>query len=121
MTNAVLPWYHPLVKAVRAGAFLLAHALIAVVLIGLLTLVSKVVEYTGDHRLFGRVPISFIFDVMDCAILLVFVVFGVIEAVEAFRGSADGHKNGARSGQGGSTSGSGAPQVGAGGAGPTAP
>ncbi len=58
MTKDGQPWYSPMVNAVRAGAFLLAHTLVAVVLIGLLTLVSKFLEYTGDHRLFGKVPIS---------------------------------------------------------------
>lgn len=46
----------------------------------------------GDHRLFHVVPISFIIDAMDCAILLVFVTFGIIEAIEVFRGSDNEQK-----------------------------
>ena len=91
VTNAGPPWYYPLLKALRAGAFLLAHTLVAVVLIGLVTLVAKVVEYAGDHRLLGYVRISYIFDLMDFAIFLVFITFGFIEAVEAFRSEAGEH------------------------------
>lgn len=89
MTPGQRSWLRPLVRAARAGTFLLAHSLIAVLMIGLLTGVAKFLDYMGDHRLFHTVPVSFIIDAMDCAILLVFVTFGVMEAVNVFRESDD--------------------------------
>ncbi len=65
---------------------MLAHACVAIVLIALLTVVSKFLEYVGDHRLFQVIPLSYVFDAMDCAILIVFGTFGVIEAIAVFKG-----------------------------------
>jgi hypothetical protein len=39
----------------------------------------------GDPKLFGWIPLSYVFDVMDAAALAVFIPFGVLEAVRVFR------------------------------------
>ena len=74
---------------------MLAHSLVAVLLIILLTGVSEFLEFMGDHRLFQRIPLSYIFDAMDCAILLVFGAFGVLEATKAFKGTDVANSSGA--------------------------
>jgi hypothetical protein len=79
------PWHAPLIRAFRAATFFAAHACLAVIIIGLVTLVKAAVQWMGDPKLFDWIPLSYIFDAMDVATLCVFLVFAVIEAVRVFR------------------------------------
>jgi hypothetical protein len=83
-------WYAPLIKAVRAAAFFVAHALLATLVIGLISAVRWVLRYLGEPMLFGWIPLGYIFDAMDAATLLVFIPFAIIEAVRVFREKSDG-------------------------------
>ena len=47
-------WYAPLVKALRAAAFFVAHALLAALIIGLISAVKWVLQYLGEPVLFDR-------------------------------------------------------------------
>jgi hypothetical protein len=79
------PWYGPVIKALRAAVFFIAHACLAVVIIGLVAVVKAVVSWLGDPKLFGLVPLSWVFDAMDATALVVFIPFGVIEAIRVFK------------------------------------
>ena len=84
------PWFRPLITAVRAGAFMLAHALTACVIIVTLTIVSALLKLVGEPKLFGRFPLSYVFDGIDVIMLVAFGAFGIIDAIKVFRGSGRG-------------------------------
>lgn len=77
------PWYSAFQTAWRWGSFILAHALI--VLLAAIVLVQRLVLQAGDPKLFDRVPLRYIFDGMDLAILVAFLVLGTLEAVMVFK------------------------------------
>ena len=79
------PWYAPILKALRAAAFFIAHAVLAILIIALVSLVQAVFRRLGDPELFGLIPLTYVFDVMDVAILGVFIFYGVAEAIKVFR------------------------------------
>jgi hypothetical protein len=90
------PWYQPFVKALRVGAFLLAHVLTAALLVTLLSGFSWLLHSLGNPKLFEQVPVSYVFDAMDLMVLVVFVIFGLVEAVTVFRGKDNGSGGEAR-------------------------
>jgi hypothetical protein len=69
----------------RATAYITSHTLVALLLVGAITLVERWIHQLGDPILFGKVPLRWFFDAMDVAILFVFITFGVVEAITAFR------------------------------------
>jgi hypothetical protein len=85
-------WYDPFIKALRIGAFLAAHSFTAVIQIGALSGLSYALRRLGDPELFHTVPVTFIFDAMDCVILALYVGFGVTEAFQVFRGDGSGQE-----------------------------
>jgi len=80
-----LPWHAPLTKALRAAAFFIAHTLLAVLIIALVAVVKAALHWLGDPKLFGYIPLSYVFDAMDATALAVFIPFGTIEAIRVFR------------------------------------
>jgi hypothetical protein len=80
-----LPWYAPLTKALRAAAFFIAHAFLAVLIIGLVAVVKLALNWMGDPKLFGWIPLGYVFDAMDATALAVFIPFGALEAIRVFR------------------------------------
>jgi hypothetical protein len=78
-------WYAPLIRLLRAAAYIASHTAVALILIGAITLVEGWIHALGDPILFDRIPLRWFFDAMDAAILLVFLTFGTIEAIRAFR------------------------------------
>jgi hypothetical protein len=69
----------------RAGIYIAAHTAVALLLIGAITLVSDWLHSRGDPLFFDWIPVRYFFEVMDIAILGVFITYGTIEAVRAFR------------------------------------
>jgi hypothetical protein len=84
-----LPWYAPLIKALRAAAFFVAHTFLAILIIGLVSLLKAALQWLGDPKLFDWMPLSYVFDMMDATALIVFICFGTLEAVRVFRESSD--------------------------------
>lgn len=78
-------WYEPLIRLLRAAAYIFAHTLTAVLLITAITLVSDWLEDRGNPAFFGQIPMRYFFEAMDMAILVVFVFYGIAEAIRAFR------------------------------------
>ena len=78
-------WSAPFFRLLRATAYITSHTVVALILIGAITVVEEWIHRVGDPILFGKVPLRWFFDAMDVAILLVFITFGVIEAIRAFR------------------------------------
>ncbi|MEA2859406.1 MAG: hypothetical protein QOC72_1445 [Methylobacteriaceae bacterium] len=74
------PWHHPFKTALRLGAYLLSHACVALLAVGIIYVVRKVTFGAGDPLLFGKVPVSYVFDGLDAFVLLVLCVALVIEA-----------------------------------------
>ena len=79
-------WRTPYSRALRALSYLAAHALVAVAMIVLIELVQSVLAMFGEPRLFGILPIRYIFDFADLVLLVEFLVLGTREAVRQFRG-----------------------------------
>jgi hypothetical protein len=65
--------------------YLAAHLLVAAILIGVISAIQWLLKGFGDPKLYDWIPCRYIFDTMDGAILLVFLGFGIKDAVEAFR------------------------------------
>jgi hypothetical protein len=79
-------WYGAFATAWRWGSFIAAHALVALVLIGVIALIQRLILQLGDPKLFDMIPLRYIFDGMDLGILAAFLVLGSVEAVNVFRG-----------------------------------
>lgn len=79
------PWYSAFETAWRWGSFIAAHALVAMLLLGVIALLQWLVLQLGDPKLFDRIPLRYVFDGMDLGILVAFVVIGTIEAVIVFK------------------------------------
>jgi hypothetical protein len=60
--------------------------MVALVFIGVITLFQWLLLSLGDPKLFDIVPVRFLFDGMDVAIFVAFLVFGTLEAINVFRG-----------------------------------
>jgi hypothetical protein len=78
------PWYTPLGRGLRAGAFFTAHLAVALVIIAGIHLIQSALAFLGNPLLFGLVPVKYIFDAVDVFVLLEFVVFGSMEAYVVF-------------------------------------
>ena len=82
-------WYRPLQKALRAATNLVAHAGLALLMVGLISLVQWALNRDGDPKLFDVLPLRYIFDAIDLLILATFMIFGTAEAVQVFREADD--------------------------------
>lgn len=82
-------WYSAFETAWRWGSFIAAHAIVACVLIGAIEVVQYILLHLGDPKLFDTIPLRFIFDGMDLAILVAFVVLGTLEAISVFKERKD--------------------------------
>lgn len=77
-----------LLRAARAAVVILAHLIVAVVLILAIAAVDHLIRFLnggGEMLVFGRLPLSYLFQAGDVAMIAVFTVNGVIEAVEIMR------------------------------------
>lgn len=76
-------------RGIRAAAFIATHTFIALVLIGAIGLIHSALKGLGDPLLLDTLPLRYIFDVMDIAILAVFIIGGISEAREALHHDPD--------------------------------
>lgn len=83
------PWYYPFKKAFRIACFLVAHLLVASVMIGIVQVIERLLLTEGDPRLFDLMPLRYIFHGMDVVILLIFTICGSADAWRVFRESGD--------------------------------
>jgi hypothetical protein len=83
------PWSRPFKKAFRSGCYLVAHAMVAILIIGLIAAIKRALMWDGDPKLFDFFPLRYIFDAADIGILAVFLIFGTIEAIQVFRENDD--------------------------------
>lgn len=77
--------FAPLRKAARAGVAILGHVLILCLVVLGIWLVEEFVHllfHGQEVRLFGTLPLTYLFQAIDAALIVVFGVFGVIEAVK---------------------------------------
>jgi hypothetical protein len=69
-------------RGTRGNSFI-GHLVLALLLVSLLWVFERFFHFLwGAHEplLFGKVPLKWLFDAMDLSLLLVFGVWGVIEA-----------------------------------------
>lgn len=93
MGEEVVPWYAPFIKAANAGAYLVAHVFVALILIGAIFVIQLLLQAIGDPKLFDWLPLRYIFDGMDLGILAAFLLFGTVGAYYVFREQYQGFKN----------------------------
>ena len=67
----------------------MAHAGLALLMVGLISLVQWALNRDGDPKLFDVLPLRYIFDAIDLLILATFMIFGTAEAVQVFREADD--------------------------------
>jgi len=80
-----MPWYAPLIKLLRAAIYIAAPTAVALLLITAIEIVAGWLHRTGDPKLWDWVPVRYLFDTMDLAILIVSIWYGTAEAIRAFR------------------------------------
>ena len=80
-----MPWYAPLIKLFRAAIYIAAPTAVALLLITAIEIVAGWLHRTGDPKLWEWVPVRYLFDTMDLAILIAFIWYGTAEAIRAFR------------------------------------
>jgi hypothetical protein len=84
-----------IVRAFRMGIVLLTHTAVAMVAAGCLWILGHVWDWlypAQEPRALDVVPFRYILDIGFAAIIVVFLVGGIIETIEAFRGSESGHQ-----------------------------
>jgi hypothetical protein len=80
--------WESLTKALRAAVIVVGHALIAAALVVSASGVEHLIRYLNeghDLLIYGQLPMSYLFQTIDIAMIGVFGVFGVIEAVKIMR------------------------------------
>ena len=86
-------WFSAFLTAWRWGSFIAAHAVVALLLLGVIALIQWLILQLGDPKLFDTIPVRYIFDGMDLAILVAFVVLGTVEAVLVFKVGSRGARH----------------------------
>jgi hypothetical protein len=83
------PWWGPVLRALRAAAAFIGHICLAIIIITGIWSLENYIHYLWEERepmLFDRVPLKWLFDAVDLSILLVFAVWGTIEANRKLKG-----------------------------------
>ena len=82
------PWWAVFLKAFRAAVAFFTHAILAVVLIACILLVERALNLSeiGNHLLVGAVPVGYLFDLIDAAVIIVCGIFGIIDVARELRG-----------------------------------
>lgn len=79
-------------RFVLALAALVINGILAVVLIASSAGMERLVMYlwgTDSHSLFGRIPLSYLFNFMDFAVLVVFMFSAIAQMYGVMRGRTD--------------------------------
>ncbi|MDQ3816099.1 MAG: hypothetical protein M3362_00225 [Acidobacteriota bacterium] len=80
-------WYAPFRRTKGALIELLAHGLVVAGLLFAIRLLEELVHYLWrqtDYLFFGKIPLKYIFDAADLAILIGFLTYGVYSVVRAY-------------------------------------
>lgn len=79
-------------KALRAAVAVIAHAMIAAVLIVCIAAVHYLIlalNHGEEMLVYGRLPLSYLFQTIDLAMIGVFGYYGVLEAIRIMRDDHD--------------------------------
>jgi hypothetical protein len=85
----MLPILH---RALRAAVIFLCHAFLACVLVfgaWLVDVFIHLLSGTGEILIYGVLPLSYLFQTVDVAMIALFGAIGVIEAAKALRSGDD--------------------------------
>jgi hypothetical protein len=80
-------WYAPFRRTRNALVELAAHALVVAGLLIAIRLLEELVHYLWgqtDYLFFGRIPLKYVFDAADFAILIGFLTYGVYSVIKAY-------------------------------------
>jgi hypothetical protein len=83
------PLSEPLIKATRAAVAFLGHAALSALVVASMRAFEWYIDYLWKGRepkLFGAVPLNYLFDFSDLCVLCVFIFWGLYEASEKMRG-----------------------------------
>jgi hypothetical protein len=79
-------------RAIRAAAIFLSHAFLACVLVfgfWLVDLFIRLLSGSQEIMIYGVLPLRYLFQTVDLAMIALFGAFGVIEAAKALRSGDD--------------------------------
>jgi hypothetical protein len=79
------PWWEPFQRAFRHGSYIASHTAVAAILILAVAVTQWLVKLAGEPKLFGSFPLGYVFDIMEIAIFVAYLVFGTLEAIRVFR------------------------------------
>lgn len=80
-------WYSPFIRTGSALLELLAHCLVVAGLLTAIRLFEMLVHWLwgpGEYLFFGKIPLKYIVDSADLAILVGFLTYGVYYVVKAY-------------------------------------
>jgi hypothetical protein len=80
------PWYAPFWKTLRFSALFAADTIGALVSVSMIALTRWWIGRLGEIRLFDWIPLAYVLDVMEAAVLLLFVAHAIAAAIHEFRG-----------------------------------
>jgi len=83
------PFWGPLERALRAAPVVIGHAFLVLVFLGcnwILDLALHTFRGEAEPLLYGRVPLRWMFDTMDVALLLVFIGWAVVDVHRKLKG-----------------------------------
>ncbi len=78
-------WYSPIWKSLHLATIAAGHTLVAVVLFSGGLYLHRLVVENGDELLYDRVPLRYIVDTMDLAVLGSYIVFGTRSFARAIK------------------------------------
>lgn len=81
------PWR----EAFAAAEVLASHTLLLIILLLAIEIIRKVLEWTGTTTFWSILPISYVFDTADFAILILVLVRGGRDVYRAYEGK--GHED----------------------------
>lgn len=79
------PWFTPVANARNAAVHIVCHTFVASCLIAAMRWFEYLFDWIGELKLFGVVPLRYIFDASDALILLAFLFSGVLAATRWFK------------------------------------
>jgi hypothetical protein len=80
-------WWDIFPRVLKAAIAFLTHATLAIVLIASISLVEKALSVTdvGSHLIVDILPMRYLFDLIDAAVILIFGFYGLRDLIHELR------------------------------------
>jgi hypothetical protein len=81
-------FFRPLLGAFRAALMLGCHLVVAAIILAVIRGIEYIIHVLwadNDPLLFDQFPLRYLFHAMDVGVIVLFIIFGLINAAKAFR------------------------------------